>query len=71
MGQSDSYFKELPAMLREKRDAMAEMLKGVGFKPIVPEGGYFMIADTSEFCKQLVVMFGGEGGGGRGGGGGG
>ena len=30
-----------------KRDEMAEVLTAVGFKPIVPESGYFMVADTS------------------------
>lgn len=27
---------------------MAKLLTDVGFKPIIPQGGYFMMADTSD-----------------------
>ena len=47
LGQPGSYFRELPEMLEKKRDEMAEVLKGVGLNPILPDGGYFMMADTS------------------------
>lgn len=41
----ECYFRSLPVELSGKRDFMTDALKSVGMKPIVPEGGYFMIAD--------------------------
>lgn len=43
----ESYFQQLPAMLHHKKDKLASLLKSVGLKPIMPEGGYFMTADFS------------------------
>ena len=48
LGQDDSYFKQLPRMLQVKRDEMYTALKEVGMNPIIPEGGYFMMADISK-----------------------
>ncbi|OQV15829.1 Kynurenine--oxoglutarate transaminase 3 [Hypsibius exemplaris] len=48
IGSKECYFQELPEMLVEKRDRMAEMLQKAGFIPILPEGGYFMLADYSK-----------------------
>ncbi|GAU97468.1 hypothetical protein RvY_08754-2 [Ramazzottius varieornatus] len=42
------YFYTLPAMLVAKRDQMADMLIKTGLTPIIPEGGYFMLADYSK-----------------------
>ena len=44
----EGYFHELPRMLLEKRDRMADMLQKAGFSPTIPEGGYFMLADYSK-----------------------
>ena len=41
-------------MLEKKRDLMAKLLSEVGFKPIMPQGGYFMMADTSDIGKLLL-----------------
>lgn len=41
------YFNSLPEELKSKRDFMGDFLKSVGMKPIIPQGGYFMIADWS------------------------
>lgn len=46
LGKPDSYFKELPALLLKKRDKMIEELRKVGFLPVVPQGGYYIMADT-------------------------
>ena len=43
----DSYFQSLAEELLPKRDFMAKFLSEVGMKPVVPEGGYFMLADYS------------------------
>ena len=59
-GQPDSYFKQLPAMLLEKRDRMAKVLEEVGLDPIVPDGGYFMLADTTSLGR--IVTFELDGG---------
>lgn len=47
LGQPESYFMEVPAMLEKKRDETVAVLREVGFTPIVPDGGYFIMADTS------------------------
>lgn len=47
MDDPDCYFYSLPRGLEEKRNRMAQMLLGAGLKPVVPEGGYFMIVDVS------------------------
>lgn len=33
--------------MQPKRDFLAKCLQEVGMKPIIPDGGYFMIADYS------------------------
>ncbi|XP_074546363.1 kynurenine--oxoglutarate transaminase 1 [Halichoeres trimaculatus] len=52
-GTPESYFKQLPAMLYHKRNKLAECLRSVGLQPIMPEGGYFMIADISSVKVDL------------------
>uniref|UniRef100_A0A9J8BU20 Kynurenine aminotransferase 1 n=2 Tax=Cyprinus carpio TaxID=7962 RepID=A0A9J8BU20_CYPCA len=47
----ESYFHQLPIHLHEKRLRLADCLKSVGLKPILPQGGYFMIADISNLSK--------------------
>ncbi|XP_070532690.1 kynurenine aminotransferase-like isoform X2 [Ptychodera flava] len=53
LNQPDCYFKELAAMLKSKRERMAKFLSEVGLVPIIPEGGYFMMADTSGIDVDL------------------
>lgn len=45
----DSYFEALVADYRGKRDKLARALEGAGLRPILPEGTYFVMADTSGF----------------------
>ncbi|XP_043914736.1 kynurenine--oxoglutarate transaminase 1 isoform X2 [Protopterus annectens] len=45
--EPESYFVQLPQQLSLKRDQLVRCLTAVGMKPIVPEGGYFLIADIS------------------------
>ncbi|XP_074647158.1 kynurenine--oxoglutarate transaminase 3-like isoform X2 [Tubulanus polymorphus] len=47
IGTSDCYFHQLPAELQPKRDRLAKMLLDIGAVPMIPEGGYFMMADVS------------------------
>ena len=52
LGQEGSYFKELPAVLLNKRDSIIKVLKEAGLTSIVPEGGYFVLADTANLGKN-------------------
>ncbi|XP_056647722.1 kynurenine aminotransferase-like [Diorhabda sublineata] len=45
LGTDECFFVSLPKELEAKRDFMAKFLLDVGMKPIIPEGGYFMLAD--------------------------
>lgn len=56
-GKPDSYWKELSEMLERKRDKMAKFLSEVGMAPVMPDGGYFMIADFSVLGKILFNVF--------------
>ncbi|KAM5149033.1 kynurenine--oxoglutarate transaminase 3 isoform 2-T2 [Mantella aurantiaca] len=53
MDKPECYFNSLPRELEAKRDRMAGLLQEAGLKPIVPEGGYFMIADVSVLGVDL------------------
>ena len=53
MGQPDSYLVQTVETLQRKRDELAAVLKEVGMDPIVPEGGYFILADTSSIGKTF------------------
>ncbi|XP_062514987.1 kynurenine--oxoglutarate transaminase 3-like [Corticium candelabrum] len=46
-GTDESYFKGLSLSLAKKRDLLVKLLTEAGMKPIVPEGGYFLVADTA------------------------
>merc|ERR1712226_1232356 len=52
-GSKDCYFTSLADELLPKRDQMAKLLKEIGLKPVIPEGGYFMMADASELDIQI------------------
>ncbi|XP_010972970.1 kynurenine--oxoglutarate transaminase 3 isoform X3 [Camelus dromedarius] len=47
MDDPECYFNSLPKELEVKRDRMVRLLESVGLTPIVPDGGYFIIADVS------------------------
>lgn len=42
-----SYFEDLQAKYRAKRDMLADALSDAGLTPIVPQGAYYMLADVS------------------------
>nr|XP_015222457.1 PREDICTED: kynurenine--oxoglutarate transaminase 1 isoform X1 [Lepisosteus oculatus] len=52
-GKPDSYFSQLPQSFHQKRQRLADCLAAVGMQPIIPEGGYFMIADISAIKADL------------------
>ncbi|KAF0853046.1 mitochondrial kynurenine-oxoglutarate transaminase [Andalucia godoyi] len=51
------YYARLIRTLREKRDKLCNVLHDVGLTPFVPEGAYFVLADTSRvrFPEDDVV----------------
>jgi len=58
LGTEQSYFKTLPQTLKTKRDKMIKILQDVGMKPIVPDGGYFIVADASNINVKFDVNVG-------------
>lgn len=48
IAQENNYFEDLAALLQTKRDNLCRALSNAGMKPIVPQGGYFVMADTSK-----------------------
>ncbi|XP_073213235.1 kynurenine--oxoglutarate transaminase 3 isoform X2 [Lepidochelys kempii] len=56
MDDPDCYFYSLSRELEGKRNRMAELLQEVGLKPVIPDGGYFMIVDVSALNVDLSDM---------------
>ncbi|XP_023556111.1 kynurenine--oxoglutarate transaminase 1 isoform X1 [Octodon degus] len=52
-GQPSSYFVQLPQALQRRRDHMIRSLQSVGFKPVAPQGGYFLTVDISDFKSKM------------------
>ncbi|XP_055896153.1 kynurenine aminotransferase-like isoform X2 [Biomphalaria glabrata] len=53
LGTPESYLTSLAKELQPKRDYLASVLAEVGMKPVVPQGGYFMMADYSNLVSDL------------------
>ncbi|XP_060523611.1 kynurenine aminotransferase isoform X2 [Cylas formicarius] len=53
LGSEECYFISISKELQPKRDFMAKFLLESGMKPVVPEGGYFMIADWTPLESQV------------------
>lgn len=47
--------KSLAEELLPKRDLMAKVIKDAGMTPIIPEGGYFMLADWRDLGKKQQI----------------
>nr|XP_002119772.3 kynurenine--oxoglutarate transaminase 3 [Ciona intestinalis] len=52
-GTEGCYFKSLPRELEVKRDRLASILREIGMEPILPQGGYFILADASKLKVDL------------------
>ena len=48
----DCYFRSISVDLQKKRDYMAKILKDAGMEPVIPEGGYFIMANWSQIGKN-------------------
>lgn len=55
IGQPDSYWGNLAKAMKEQRDLMVKVLKDANMEPTIPEGGYFLLAETSELLKKFDV----------------
>ncbi len=59
-----SFYEEMRAAYRNKRDLLAKGLQAAGFEPHTPEGTYFLMAghpdagDDRVFCRELVARAG-------------
>lgn len=52
-GKPESFFSQTVQALLKKRDETVAVLKECGLDPVVPEGGYFIMADTSSIGKKF------------------
>ncbi|CAG9765009.1 unnamed protein product [Ceutorhynchus assimilis] len=53
LDSSECYFNSISTELEPKREFMGKFLQETGFKPIIPEGGYFMMADWTPLKSQV------------------
>ncbi|XP_038649710.1 kynurenine--oxoglutarate transaminase 3-like [Scyliorhinus canicula] len=53
LNDQECYFSSLPRELEVKRNRMAKFLDAAGMSPVIPEGGYFMIANISVLDVDL------------------
>ena len=54
-----SYFQQLPNdQLRPKRAQMAAIVRSMGLVPIMPDAGYFMMANAASIKAKMTVVEG-------------
>lgn len=46
--EESGYYSELVALYRHKRDLLIEALQSTPFRPLCPDGGYFVVANSRE-----------------------
>ena len=50
----DCYFRSISVDLQKKRDYIAKILTEAGMDPVVPEGGYFIMANWSKLGEYIL-----------------
>ncbi|CAF0838376.1 unnamed protein product [Adineta ricciae] len=50
LNSPECYFNSIPSEFIGKRDKLVQALKECGMKPVVPDGGYFVLADFSQLA---------------------
>ena len=50
----DCYFRSISVDLQKKRDYIAKILNDAGMDPVVPEGGYFIMANWSKLGRHII-----------------
>jgi kynurenine--oxoglutarate transaminase/cysteine-S-conjugate beta-lyase/glutamine--phenylpyruvate transaminase len=53
LDSKDCYFNSISRDLELKRDFLAQVLTEVGMVPVIPEGGYFILADWSPLADKI------------------
>ena len=53
--QPDSYFKRIKQEAIPKRDFLAKQLIEVGLEPIIPDSGYFMLANITKLANRVSL----------------
>lgn len=56
LNSPECYFNSISNEFLGKRDRIVQVLKECGMKPIVPDGGYFILADYSQL-GLLAIRF--------------
>lgn len=64
--EENGYYDDFIAMYQSKRDKLVTALRSAGLKPVVPEGTYFVMANTADFgfatddafCQHLAETAG-------------
>ncbi len=57
LGLPDSYYRDLAAMYKGKRDSFVRTLQDVGFEVATPHGAYYVMADIRPFGAKGDVAF--------------
>ncbi|XP_059747297.1 kynurenine--oxoglutarate transaminase 1 isoform X5 [Bos taurus] len=60
-GRPSSYFVQLPQYIQRCRDHMIQSLQSMGFRPVIPQGSYFLITDISDFKNKMPDLPGAAG----------
>jgi aminotransferase len=53
----DAYYRELASAYRARRDLLVEALVAAGLRPAVPDGAYYVMADTSGLTEVDSTTF--------------
>lgn len=56
-GTPKSFFQLMSTELRAKRDFMLEELRAIGMRVVVPQAGYFIIADWTDLGRVFFSLF--------------
>jgi kynurenine--oxoglutarate transaminase/cysteine-S-conjugate beta-lyase/glutamine--phenylpyruvate transaminase len=54
LGSEKSYFRILSRTMESKRNQLMTYLQEAGLSPVMPGGGYFIVADISTLGKYQV-----------------
>ena len=52
----ECYFTSISVDLQKRRDMIVNILEEAGLPPVVPEGGYFIMADWTPLSKTILRL---------------
>jgi aminotransferase len=58
LGMGDDYYANMKRDYAHRRETALDMLRDVGFKPVVPQGAYYIMADFSAISDEDDITFG-------------